>query len=59
MGSANGAWPLTNYGHVAAWGDDIRAMLLTCSMPPPEERTPLPNEQSELILQWIRCGMPP
>jgi hypothetical protein len=59
MGSANGPWPLTNYGHMSSWRDEIRAMLLTCSMPPPEERTPLPNAENELILQWIRCGMPP
>jgi hypothetical protein len=58
MGSANGPWPLTNYGHIASWSDDIRAMLLTCTMPPPEERTPLPNAENLAILTWIRCGMP-
>lgn len=59
MGSADGPWPLNNYGHVSSWSVEIRAMLLDCSMPPPEERTPLPNELSSKILTWIRCGMPP
>ena len=59
MGAADGPWPLTNYGHVASWGPEIRAMLLTCSMPPPEERMPLPNDENLAILTWIRCGMPP
>jgi len=58
-GSPDGPWPLTNYGHVASWRDEIRAMLLTCSMPPPEEMIPLPNDEAGVILNWIRCGMPP
>jgi hypothetical protein len=59
MGSADGPWPLNNYGHIASWSEDIRAMLLECAMPPPEERMPLPNADSLAILTWIRCGMPP
>jgi hypothetical protein len=59
LGEQGGPWPLTTYSHVAAWRDEIRAALLTCAMPPPAEAPPLSNEESLLILTWIRCGMPP
>jgi hypothetical protein len=58
-GLPEGPWPLTTYSHVAAWRDELRAELLTCGMPPPEEAPPLPESDSLLLLTWIRCGMPP
>lgn len=59
QGVPDGPWPLTNYGHVTAWRDELRAALLTCAMPPPLEAPPLPEAESLVILTWIRCGMPP
>jgi hypothetical protein len=59
LGLPEGPWPLTSYSHVAAWRDELRAELLTCGMPPPEEAPPLPESDSLLLLTWIRCGMPP
>jgi hypothetical protein len=59
LGQQGGPWPLTTYSHVTSWRDEIRAALLTCAMPPPEEAPPLPQAESLLILTWIRCGMPP
>lgn len=56
--SQTGPWPLTDYAHVASWQDTIRAELLSCSMPPPESGCRLPKAASELILSWIRCGLP-
>jgi hypothetical protein len=54
----DGPWPLDTYAHVADWSDVIRAHLIDCSMPPPEAGTPLPVEESETILAWIRCNTP-
>lgn len=51
-------WPLSGYSHVADWGSLIRAVLFTCSMPPADSELFLTKEESELILTWIRCGMP-
>jgi hypothetical protein len=53
-----GPWPLDSYGHIADWADTIRDMLAQCTMPPPEAGTPLPNEESEKILTWIKCKTP-
>lgn len=53
-----GPWPLDTYGHVADWQDTIRSMLLTCSMPPADAGGPLPDDESALILGFIRCGLP-
>ena len=35
-GMIGGPWPLLQYSHVADWYDVVRAMLLDCSMPPPD-----------------------
>jgi hypothetical protein len=52
-------WALTSYDHVADWYDTIRAMMLTCGMPPLDAGTSMPTtEERELILTWIRCGYP-
>lgn len=53
-----GPWPLDTYSHIADWADTIRDMLVQCSMPPPEAGTPLPDEESEQILTWIKCKTP-
>jgi len=58
-GTPNGPWPLTTYGHVATWRDSIRTVLATCAMPPVDSGLTLPPEEGALILDWIRCGMPP
>lgn len=57
-GSSNGLWPLTDYGHVASWEDTIRAAMLQCSMPPSDSGMTIETAERNLLLQWIRCGMP-
>jgi uncharacterized membrane protein len=54
----NGPWPLDTYSHIADWADTIRGHLIECSMPPPEAGVPIPNDESELVLTWIRCNTP-
>jgi hypothetical protein len=58
-GLPGGPWPLDTYGHVATWRDTIRAALLACAMPPSDSGMSIPPEESQRILEWIRCGMPP
>lgn len=53
-----GPWPLDTYGHIADWADDVRSHLLDCTMPPPESGMPIPFEESQQILTWLRCGLP-
>jgi hypothetical protein len=49
-------WGLTSYEHVADWFVEVRAMMATCSMPPPDAGIAMPTEEREKILMWIRCG---
>ncbi len=58
-GLPGGPWPLDTYGHVATWRDTIRAALLACAMPPSDSGMSIPPEESQRILEWIRCGIPP
>jgi len=51
-------WALTDYRHVADWFSDIRSMMLSCSMPPPDSGMTMPVEERETILHWIRCDYP-
>lgn len=51
-------WPLTSYSHVANWFTQIRSMMLTCGMPPPESGLTMPVEEREKLLLWIRCDVP-
>jgi hypothetical protein len=51
-------WPLTNYEHVSDWYDQIRAQMLSCSMPPSDSGIDMPVEERETLLRWIRCGYP-
>lgn len=57
-GRLNGPWPFTDYGHIFDWYDEIRSDLLDCSMPPPRSRHSLTSENRQMILTWIRCGLP-
>jgi hypothetical protein len=56
QGLPGGNWPLLQYSHVADWQDVIRAMVLDCSMPPPDAGVPISDEERLAILTWIRCG---
>jgi hypothetical protein len=56
QGLPGGNWPLLQYSHVADWQDVIRAMLLDCSMPPPDAGVPMSDDERTAILTWIRCG---
>jgi hypothetical protein len=49
-------WPLTDYSHVADWYVEVRSMMLTCSMPPPDAGLSMPTAEREKLLLWIRCG---
>lgn len=51
-------WPLTSYSHVASWYDEIRGMMLTCSMPPPDSGLSMTVSERQALLRWIRCGLP-
>ncbi len=51
-------WPLTDYPHTADWASEIRAVIADCSMPPPEEGIEMPTSERQLILEWVRCGVP-
>lgn len=57
-GEKDGPWTLNGYEHVANWHDLIRAVMLNCEMPPPEEQIPMTTEERQLILEWLRCGYP-
>jgi hypothetical protein len=57
-GMIGGPWPLMQYSHVADWYDVVRAMLLDCSMPPPDAGVTMPDEEKTAILTWILCGYP-
>jgi uncharacterized membrane protein len=53
-----GEWPLDNYSHIADWQAEIRAELVSCSMPPPDAGVPIPDDERNAILSWLRCGLP-
>ena len=57
-GMIGGPWPLMQYQHVADWSDLVRAMLIDCSMPPPDAGVPMTDEERVAILTWILCGHP-
>jgi len=57
-GLPGGPWPLVQYQHVADWYDVVRAMLLDCSMPPPDAGVPMTDEERTAILTWLLCGFP-
>jgi cytochrome c5 len=56
-GMAGSNWPLTTYGHVADWQDEIREMVSRCTMPPPEAGIPITDAERDTILMWLRCGL--
>ena len=53
-----GNWPLSTYSHVASWADEIRGVLLQCAMPPPDSGLRIEDAERDLLLAWIRCGLP-
>ncbi len=55
---SDGGTSLLQYSHVADWNDVVRAMLLDCSMPPPDAGVPMPDEERTAILTWLLCGFP-
>jgi uncharacterized membrane protein len=57
-GMPGGPWALTDYGHVTAWFNEIRAAMLSCAMPPADAGIAMPDAEREEILTWIRCGFP-
>jgi hypothetical protein len=57
-GLPGGPWPLLQYSHVADWYDVVRAMVLDCSMPPPDAGVPISDDERTAILTWILCGFP-
>jgi uncharacterized membrane protein len=57
-GDPGGPWPLTSYGHVADWANEIRAQMAACSMPPSDAGIAMPTDEREKILLWVRCGAP-
>jgi len=56
-GMAGGPWPLTSYGHVADWQNEIRTHVSRCTMPPPDSGVAMPDEDRDKILMWLRCGL--
>jgi uncharacterized membrane protein len=54
---ADGPWPLLTYEEVVSWSDDVRTMVLECTMPPPGEGI-ITDEERHAILQWLRCDYP-
>ena len=57
-GNIPGHWPLDTYGHVVDWNVEIRGMVLSCAMPPPDSDVTISLEERQLILQWLRCNHP-
>jgi hypothetical protein len=57
-GAAGGPWPLTSYGHVADWQNEIRDQVSRCSMPPADAGVPITSDERAKLLMWIRCGTP-
>jgi hypothetical protein len=57
-GVSGGPWALTSYGHVSGWTVEIRAAMLSCSMPPADAGIEMSVGEREEILAWIRCGFP-
>lgn len=56
-GMAGGPWPLTSYGHIADWQDDVRTHVARCTMPPPDSGVAISDEERAEILMWLRCGL--
>ena len=57
-GTPGGPWPLTSYEHVAAWANEIRGQVSTCTMPPADAGGTMTNAERDRLLLWVRCGAP-
>jgi hypothetical protein len=55
---ADGPWPLLTWEEVVSWSDDVRTMVLDCTMPPSDSGVPITDEERHTILQWLRCDTP-
>ena len=56
--SSQGAWPLDDYGDVAAWRSVLFNVLDDCSMPPPDDSATLSADERALLAAWLACGTP-
>ena len=56
-GETPGLWPLDSYSHIADWHVEIRAHLDGCTMPPRDAGVVLGDEDRELVLMWLKCGL--
>lgn len=56
-GKAGGPWPLTTYGHVADWQNEIRDQVSRCTMPPADAGVAISDAERLEILMWLRCGL--
>jgi cytochrome c5 len=54
--AAQGEWPLTDYGDVAAWTPLIQRDLCLSLMPPLDGGVALAPADRLAILDWIQCG---
>jgi hypothetical protein len=54
----HGQWTLGDYEHIADWFGEIRAQMISCTMPPVDSGLSMPLEDRMTILNWIRCGFP-
>jgi len=57
-GNMKDVWPLIDYDDVSAWADPIKADILTCTMPPPDDIYPITDEERSTVVQWAICGAP-
>ena len=56
-GMKAGHWPLNAYDHIAHWADSVAGLVSACAMPPLGEGGPIPVEEADQILNFIRCGL--
>ncbi|HMJ14216.1 MAG TPA: hypothetical protein VK524_22525 [Polyangiaceae bacterium] len=56
FGALNGPWPLVDYEHIASWQLEIRAALLSCTMPPLDGGVGITADEKLAILNWVLCG---
>ena len=54
----HGQWPLSDYQHIADWFGEVRAQMVSCTMPPADSGLTMPAAERMAILTWIRCGFP-
>ncbi len=56
---ANGSqWPLMTYEDMEHWENEIRAALLSCTMPPLDAGVGITADEKLAILTWLKCDLP-